>query len=83
MAVLTVHAEDTLGYTNTPVLPDGKWRVHDLNRPQPRKVTPGATFSDMAPPPSDAIVLFDGKDLSKWVGDKARPPGRLRTATWK
>lgn len=31
--------------------------------PEPKVVTPGKTDSD---PPSDAIVLFDGKDLSKW-----------------
>jgi hypothetical protein len=30
---------------------------------EPPVVTPGKTSSD---PPSDAIVLFDGKDLSKW-----------------
>jgi Domain of Unknown Function (DUF1080) len=30
---------------------------------EPKIVTPGATSID---PPSDAIVLFDGKDLSKW-----------------
>jgi hypothetical protein len=33
--------------------------------PEPVVVTPGKTDSD---PPSDAIVLFDGKDLSKWKG---------------
>ena len=76
LAIATASSAETLGYTNTPFLPGGKWRVHDLNRPQPRKVTPGATFSDMAPAPADAIVLFDGKDLSKWVGDKGAP-------TWK
>lgn len=31
--------------------------------PEPAVVTPGKADSD---PPSDAIVLFDGKDLSKW-----------------
>src|SRR5215213_8109122 len=58
------------GYTDTPMLPGGKWHVHDPNRPQPPVVTPGATFSQGAPAPSDAVVLFDGKDLSKWVGER-------------
>jgi len=54
----------------TPMLPGQPWRVHDLNRPVPRAVTPGATFSHEAPAPSDAVVLFDGKDLSKWKSDQ-------------
>jgi hypothetical protein len=33
--------------------------------PEPVLVTPGKTDRE---PPSDAIVLFDGKDLSKWNG---------------
>jgi hypothetical protein len=33
----------------------------------PRVVTPGATVGAS---PSDAIVLFDGKDLSSWVSEK-------------
>lgn len=48
------------------------WAIHDQNRPQPAVVTPG-TFSTPAQPgkpPSDAIVLFDGTDLSKWEADK-------------
>jgi hypothetical protein len=32
--------------------------------PEPKVVTPG----DAGSPPSDAIVLFDGKDLSNWNG---------------
>jgi hypothetical protein len=33
--------------------------------PEPPVVTPGPTNTD---PPSDAIVLFNGKDLSQWIG---------------
>jgi len=46
-------------------LPGQKWRVHDHSRPQPRKVAPGHPIPTMSAP-SDAIVLFDGQDLSKW-----------------
>jgi hypothetical protein len=55
------------GYTDTPKQPNGKWHVHDPARPQPPVVTPGKQFSQQANAPSDAVVLFDGKDLSKWV----------------
>jgi hypothetical protein len=65
-AVSLSAAEKNLGYTNTPFIPGSTWRVHDGTRPQPRIITSGATFSEMAAPPSDAVVLFDGKDFSKW-----------------
>ena len=58
------------GYTDTPMQPDGKWHVHDPNRPKPRVVTPPAQFSQGAKAPADAVVLFDGKDFSKWQGEK-------------
>ncbi len=51
------------------------WAIHDRNRPQPKIVTPG-TFSSVeqpGKPPSDAIVLFDGTDLSKWESSKGAP----------
>lgn len=37
----------------------------ELWEPQPRIITPGEKYGDV---PSDAIVLFDGKDLSSWLG---------------
>jgi len=43
------------------------WKVHDPQRPIPPTVTPGE--QDHLPP-SDAIILFDGKDLSAWKGTK-------------
>jgi hypothetical protein len=50
------------------------WAVHDGNRPQPNIVTPGTFSSQTQPgkPPSDAIVLFDGTDLSKWEADTGK-----------
>ena len=63
------------GYSDTPVLPGQKWRVHDIARPKPPLVTP-APLDRPGAPPSDAIVLFDGKDLSKWT---ARGKGKERS----
>jgi hypothetical protein len=76
--------EQIEGFTDTPLLPGGKWHQHDPNRPQPPVVTPGDTFSQGAPPPSDAEVLFDGKDLSKWQGGLEQNPNWPdQPATWK
>ena len=58
------------GFQDTPLEPDSQWHVHDPARPQPPIVTPGASFSENAAPPADAIVLFDGKDLSQWRDKK-------------
>ena len=51
------------------------WAVHDGNRPQPARITPGTFSSPEQPgkPPSDAIILFDGKDLSNWETAKGEP----------
>ena len=54
--------------------PSGRWMVHDESRPVPPVVTPGVCGTqDAAPPPSDALVLFDGKDLSNWTDVKGEP----------
>jgi len=52
-----------------------KWEpvLTELWEPVPVKVTPGIGTA----PPSDAIVLFDGKDLSQWEGEEGG------TAGWK
>ncbi|QDT00947.1 family 16 glycoside hydrolase [Adhaeretor mobilis] len=41
------------------------WLIHDINRPQPPIVKP-ARQALPVPPPSDALVLFDGTDLKNW-----------------
>ncbi|MCX7818021.1 MAG: DUF1080 domain-containing protein [Kiritimatiellae bacterium] len=47
------------------------WAVHDMNRPRPPVVSPGAAPGQ---PPSDAIVLFDGTHMDEWVSDKDGSP---------
>src|SRR5215472_14375292 len=64
VAIGTHGQAPNLGYDDTPMQPNGKWRIHDGHRPQPSKVSPGATSSQ---PPSDAVVLLGpDNDLSRW-----------------
>ncbi|MBZ5513620.1 MAG: DUF1080 domain-containing protein [Acidobacteriia bacterium] len=57
----------------------GKWTIHDRSRPHPPVIIPGTAGTQEAPgkPPSDATVLFDGKDLSMWHSEGNVP------AKWK
>jgi hypothetical protein len=52
-----------LGFKDTPMLPGLPYHVHDSDRPHPKVVTPSR---EPGGPPSDAIVLFDGRDMSHW-----------------
>jgi len=73
-----------LGETDQPLIPGQPWKIRDRNRPKPIAVVPGRAPGE---PPSDALVLFDGKDLSQWIVAAGRgaaagtgtPPG----AGWK
>ena len=66
----------SVGYSDTPIIPGSCWHVHDGDRPQPRVVTPGSFSTQETPgePPSDAIVLFDGKCLCNWLSKDNKEP---------
>jgi len=52
------------------------WAIHDMNQPLPMVIDPGPAGPPVTAP-KGAIVLFDGKDLSKWEDGKGGP------AKWK
>jgi hypothetical protein len=55
-----------IGYDDTPMQPNGKWRVHDGKRPYPAIVTTSGGERP-APAPSDATILVGtGDDLGAW-----------------
>lgn len=64
-------AQQKEGFKDTPQLPDGKWLVHDADRPAPTLVTPASAPGGA---PSDAIILFDGKSADAWRGERGPWP---------
>ena len=61
MNVLSCHHQAAPGVAE-------QWKPHDRKRPQPPVITPGeaSTQEQAGKPPSDAIILFDGRDLDGW-----------------
>lgn len=69
VAVLACTAGFAQGRTDFPMKPE----MTEIWDPEVRVVTPGATPMDA---PSDAIVLFDGTNLSaEWTNDAGNEPG--------
>jgi Domain of Unknown Function (DUF1080) len=66
-----------LGETEQPLIPGQPWRIRDLNRPKPMAVAPGRYPGD---PPADALILFDGRDLSQWIAGAAGRGGAAGAA---
>lgn len=70
-----------VGYTDSEQVPGQKWLVHDPERPEPWIITPPTPGTQEKPgrhptqSPSDAVVLFDGSDLSAWTDGKGGPAG--------
>ena len=64
-AAIVLSQQAPIGYDDTPMQPDGRWKVHDSKRPRPKIVSPGPFVS--LEPPADAIVLLGTtNDLSQW-----------------
>jgi hypothetical protein len=87
LAAITLAGQDSSqvsrpGFEDTPYLPGQPWHVHDSRRPHPGTVTPGTESTPQQPgkAPSDAIVLFDGRDLSHWMTSRN---GKLSAPAWK
>ncbi len=62
-----------LGYADTPLIPGTKWKVHDIDRPAPPVVKPGARLGDA---PADAIILFNGQDTAQFFSRKKDDPAK-------
>lgn len=74
VAFVTATACSVAQNTQTPTPPPMVPQMTEFWEPQVTVVTPGKPANNaFITPPSDAVVLFDGKDLSKWVDQNGGP----------
>lgn len=62
------------GVMVSPAQDRSQWLAHDMQRPRPPVVRPGR-LSLPVEPPADAVVLFDGTDMSQWRNLEGAPAG--------
>jgi hypothetical protein len=62
-----------------------KYKPNDRTRPRPKVIEPPTASTEEQPgkPPSDAVILFDGKDLSEWTRDGKKPDDPDAAPKWK
>jgi len=84
-AILTMFASTTALFGQSPAStsaqsasqaapsPGPKPEETEVWTPEPKVVTPGATCGA---PPSDAVTLFDGKNLDEWVSAQDKSPAQ-------
>lgn len=72
LAIMWIFGLTSLVATPALAQPPSAWLAHDMRRPRPVVVTPGELSLPVAAP-SDAIVLFDGSDLSGWRDAEGGP----------
>ena len=79
LASAALLVEDAPSFAQSAASPQGRQSASpkpadtEVWEPIPSVVTPGADF---AVPPSDAIILFDGKNLDEWVSNRDRSPAK-------
>src|SRR5256885_2022503 len=70
---LSLTAVNVFAQSPTTTAPQPKPEETELWKPVPPVVSPGA---DCNAPPSDAIILFNGKNLDEWVSVKDKSPAK-------
>ena len=75
VALAVLIAAATIASAQQPAAP--KPEDTEVYKPVPKMVTPGATCNA---PPSDAIVLFDGKNLDQWASNSDKSPAKWTVA---